>query len=454
MARTVLITGANGFVGSHIVDTLLRHGDTVRAMVRPTSNLQWLESKPVELVYGTLQERESLLKAVEGVDAVIHNAGVVSAEDRYHYYLYNTEGTHNLVEAILEANPKIERFLYVSSQAAGGPTQGPIPRTEEDEDDPITDYGKSKLLTETWLKRYMDRLPITIIRPPSVYGPRDNAFLVLFKMVERGLMPQFGVGRQLSLIHVQDLARQIALQLEHKDAVGEVFQAAPFEPTTFEEFSSTIARVTSSQTRSIVLPDGVLRYGYPLVYPFIKLFMKKPPFRLDKLPDFLQPRWTISGEKAHKVLGFEGKLPLQAGVGQTAEWYRWKKWMTTRRDRLKQNGGSHIEKRLLNGQSRDYDPTCDLCGLTFDGETKTVKHYEDEDFIIVDCLICRVPMAVLKEHRASFTDEEKKRLMKIFSDLFGDDHHPDFEQRRIPEHAHVHYRTTRHAPPWVRRAED
>lgn len=454
MARTVLITGANGFVGSHIVDALLRHGDKVRAMVRPTSNLRWLEDKPVEIVYGDMQDVESLKKAVKGVDVVVHNAGVVSAEDKYLYYQHNTEGTHNLVKAVLEVAPKLDRFLFVSSQAAGGPTSGSALRTEEDHPEPITDYGKSKLLAENWLKRYMDRLPITIIRPPAVYGPRDDAFLILFKMIERGINPLFGTGRMVSMIHVQDLARQVVLQLDHEKAVGEIFYASPFPPHQLEEFNNTIAKVVGSTPRKIVLPDIFLRTVYPLIYPILNTFMKKPPFRVDKLPDMLTPRWTISGDKAATILGFEGKFPLLAGVGQTAEWYRWKKWMTTRRDRLKARGEARLETRMHQGRARGYDSSCDLCGLAFDGELKTPKHYEDDEFIIVDCLICRVPMAVLKEHRDSFTEDEKERLLTIFRDLFGDKHHPDFEQRRIPEHAHVHFRTTQHAPPWVRRTDD
>jgi len=454
MDRKVLITGANGFVGSHIVDALLRTGYEVYAMVRATSNLRWLEEKPVHLVYGSLQDRASLRKAIEGMDMVVHNAGVVAADDRYHYYLHNTEGTRALVEATLEVNPKLQRFLFVSSQAAGGPTEGTEPKHEYEDSPTVTDYGQSKRLAENILKQYMDRLPITIIRPCPVYGPRDEAFLPLFKMVERGLMPVFGSGRDVSMIHVQDLARQVVLQLEHDKAVGEIFHASPFPPTTFEEFGRTVAQVVSSTPREITLPDGLLKYGYPIVYPLLKLLGVKPPIKKDKIPDFLVKRWTVSGEKAEKVLGFEGKFPLLAGVGQTAEWYRWRDWMTTRRDRLKANGGGKISQRPINGTMHTYDESCDLCALAFDGEIKTPKHYEDDDFIIVDCLICRVPMAVLKEHRASFTDEEKERLLAIFKDLFGDKHHPDFEQRRIPEHAHVHFRTTRHAPPWVRRPEE
>ncbi len=453
MAKTVLLTGANGFVGSHVADALLARGDRVRAMVRVTSNLRWLENKSVDRTYASLEDYHSLCRALEGVDAVIHNAGVVSAPNKYLYFFNNTDGTRRLIEAVLESAPDISRFVYVSSQAAGGPTLDEEPRRESDPPNPITAYGESKLLAENHLKKYMDRIPISIVRPSPIYGPRDTGFLPYFKLISRGLLPLFGSGRELSLTHTQDLARQILVQLDNEEAVGEVFHAAPFDPVSLEEFTSTITRVLGGSPLVVNLPDTLIRYGFPLAYPLIRLLGIKPPFRVDKLPDILNPRWTISGDKAREMLGFEGVLPLLAGVGQTVEWYRWKKWVMTRRDRARSKGAVKPHLRMQGGRKRVYDPTCDLCALGFDGELKTVKHYEDDDLVIVDCLICRVPMAVLKEHRSLFSAEEKQRLLKIFRERFGEESHPDFEQRRIPAHAHVHYRNVPHTLPWERRPE-
>ena len=176
MASTVLVTGANGFVGSHIVDCLLRHGNKVRAMVRHTSDLSWLENKPVEICYGTLDDLPSLLTAVEGVDRIVHNAGVVAAKQKYLYFLHNSEGTHNLIKAVLQVytGNSRPRFLLVSSQTAAGPS-GTKWKTEDDPPSPITDYGRSKLLAESTLMRYSDQLPVTIVRPPSVYGQIGRA---------------------------------------------------------------------------------------------------------------------------------------------------------------------------------------------------------------------------------------------------------------------------------------
>ncbi len=453
MASTILVTGANGFVGSHIVDCLLRRGNNVRAMVRTTSDLSWLENKPVELVYGSLDDPDSLPAAVEGVDKIVHNAGVVAAQHRYLYYLHNSEGTHNLIKAVLDVHTGNDRprFLLVSSQAAGGPS-GARWRRESDPPEPITHYGRSKLLAETILLRYQDQLPVTIVRPPSVYGPRDHAFLPLFTMISRGIMPMVGPAHQISFVHVQDLARQIGDQLFHENAVGEIFNAAPFAPIPQAEFGDTIATVLSATPKKIAISPALLKALYPLVYPFLSM-VTQPPFLVDKLPDITTPRWTLDGTKAEEKLGFKGQLPLLAGVGQTAEWYRWKKWLTTRRDRVKARGKVSSYMRPISDTLRLYDEGCDLCGLAFDREVKTPIHYEDDDFIIVDCMICHVPMAVLKEHRASFTPQEKDRILAKFKELFGEAA-ADFEQRRIPEHAHVHNRKHGHAPPWTRRPEE
>lgn len=453
MATRVLLTGANGFVGSHIADALLREGYEVSAMVRTTSNLQWLERKPVELVYGSLDDPASLRRCLEGVDAVIHNAGVVATSHSSLYYLHNTEGTRNLLDAVADVATDISRFVYVSSQAAGGPTKTRILRRESDTPAPITAYGHSKLLAEKQVFAYGNKFPVTVIRPPAIYGPRDKAWLPLFALISSGWLPLIGRYRELTLTHAQDLANQILLQLEHKNAVNEIFHCAPYDPVTFEDLGDTISMILSAAPRIVTIPDWIIRHVYPLVHPMIRMVGVKPPFQIDKLPDVLAHRWTISGEKAADQLGYKGRLPLEAGIGQTAEWYRWKEWLKTARDRNRDANGPQPDWRSVNGVMRRYDANCDLCALAFDGEIKTHKHYEDDDFIIVDCLICQVPMAVLKDHRPRFTDEEKKRLMKVFEELFGSEHHPDFEQRRIPDHAHVHYRATPHLLPWQRRPD-
>lgn len=360
MSKTVLLTGANGFVGSHIADALLARGDHVRAMVRKTSDLQWLERKPVELVYGNLQDRKSLAAAVDGVDAVIHNAGIVSAPNKYLYYLHNSEGTRTLLETIDRFAVKISRFVYVSSQAAGGPTHGNSLRLEEDPPNPITHYGKSKLVAEGHLQRFRDRFPVSIVRPPAIYGPRDKAFLTYFKLVSAGWTILFGEERLLTLTHVQDLAQQILLQLDDEKAINQVFHAAPFDPVTLEQFCQAISTVLGADTRRVVLPDCLLKPVFAAALPVFQVLGARPPMQPDKIPDFMQSKWTISGVKARELLGYEGRMPLITGVGQTSEWYRWKGWLKSPRDRLKipAEPASANNRQMVRGRTTIRHVTC------------------------------------------------------------------------------------------------
>ncbi|CUT00042.1 NAD dependent epimerase/dehydratase family protein [Candidatus Kryptonium thompsonii] len=183
-----LVTGGTGFIGSHLVDELLNRGYEVRCIVRDTSNLKWLNGKDVEIFKGSLFDIDFLKKAVEDVDYVYHIAGVTKGKNYQDYYRGNVETTQNLLEACLE-NQKLKKFVLASSLAAVGPGDDAIPVDETRQYNPITSYGKSKAEAEKVTLSFKDKLPITIVRPPSVYGPRDTYTFELFKYVKFGFLP-------------------------------------------------------------------------------------------------------------------------------------------------------------------------------------------------------------------------------------------------------------------------
>src|SRR5512143_719814 len=184
-----LLTGASGFIGSHLADALLAHGYSVRVLLRRSSSLEWLEDQRLERVYGDLFDKEALRMAVSDVDYVYHLAGLTKAKKREEYFRANHLGTKNLLEAVQEKAPRLQRFVHVSSQAAVGPSPTVAPIDETAPAKPITSYGQSKWAAEQECRQFSRHLPVTIVRPPAVFGPRDRDILEFFRSASRGILP-------------------------------------------------------------------------------------------------------------------------------------------------------------------------------------------------------------------------------------------------------------------------
>ncbi|MEO8447108.1 MAG: NAD(P)-dependent oxidoreductase, partial [bacterium] len=172
-----LVTGATGFVGSHLVDRLIEKNYEVYCLKRKTSSTKWLDGKNVKFVEGDLFSNEALGNCIREMDYVFHVAGLVKAKTKQGFYHGNTEATKNLLEITYKVNPGIKKFIFISSQAAAGPTLTDKPKDENDKPEPITTYGITKLKAEEEVEKYKDKFPVTIIRPPAVFGPRDTEIL-------------------------------------------------------------------------------------------------------------------------------------------------------------------------------------------------------------------------------------------------------------------------------------
>lgn len=328
----VLVTGANGFVGSHLVEALLARGYRVRCMVRRTSDLAFIGHLPVEWTYADLCDGAELQAALQGVDAVCHCAALTRALDEETFLRVNTQGTEALARAGLEAVPKLRRFLFVSSVAAAGPSDGPGDVVDETRPPrPVTWYGKSKLAAEQALQAMAgegyDRLPVTIVRPAAVYGPRDKDFYAYFRAIKLHLCLQLGRDeRYVSLIHVCDLVDLLLQSLEQEQAVGQTyFGCGP--ATTYAELAKVIACALDSRSVRINIPLALL--GPMATASTVKGRLTGRPGLLNeqRLVDVRQRSWLFSGEKARRELGFEARYDLETGVRETVEWYRREGWL-------------------------------------------------------------------------------------------------------------------------------
>jgi nucleoside-diphosphate-sugar epimerase len=325
-----LVTGATGFIGSHIADELYKMGYQVRCTVRKSSNLRWLKDKPYELVDASLNDESSLIKAVEGVDYVFHSAGLTAARDMNEFLEGNRNGTVNLLNAIKKAAPGIKRFVYVSSQTAAGPSKSyEKPVDEMCESKPITSYGKSKKAAEDEVLKFRSELPVTIVRPSAVYGPRDVEIYKIFKTVKMGLGTLVGFNpKYINLIHSDDLVRGIIQSALSEKSVGNTYFLASEEMYTWPQLIGIIQEALGKKFVVKLRLPHFLVLQVAGISGFFGKFSKKPPvFNYEKGIDFIQDYWTCSVERAKKDFGFRQMVPVKEGIENTIKWYRENKWL-------------------------------------------------------------------------------------------------------------------------------
>lgn len=323
-----LVTGATGFVGSHLVDRLIEKNYEVYCLKRKTSSTKWLDGKNVKFVEGDLFSNEALENCIKEMDYVFHVAGLVKAKTKQGFYHGNTEATKNLLEITYKVNPDIKKFIFISSLAAAGPTLTDKAKDENDKPDPITTYGITKLKAEEEAEKYMDKFPVTIIRPPAVFGPRDTEILIYFKTFSKGLNSVIGLdAKYLSLVYVEDLVDGIVLAAENDIANGQKYFICLDKPYNWDDIGTVTSKLLGRKAFKIRLPHSVV-YSVGYLAQLFSTFSKNPAtLNIEKCKDITQLKWVCSNEKAKKELGFKNKNTLEEGFKKTIDWYREMKWI-------------------------------------------------------------------------------------------------------------------------------
>lgn len=322
------ITGGTGFIGSFLAQSLVEACHQVHCLVRQTSSLKWLQNLPVNYVYGDIFSGEALAEALRDATHVFHLAGVTKELTSAAYFRANGEGTRAMLEACSRHAKNLERFVYVSSIAAAGPSNGKQPVTEAEAPHPVSVYGKSKYAGELACAEFKTRLPITIVRPPIVYGPRDRDVYEYFKQVKLGIRLRPGRReRWTSMIHVHDLVRGIVAAGTHPKAAGETYFLTNPQPYEWNQVGVAIANAMSKKTISITAPEAITP-AVAAISELVAKFTRKPALlNFDKIREMKQSGWAFSGDKAKQQIGFETAISLEDGLKQTVEWYREHGWL-------------------------------------------------------------------------------------------------------------------------------
>jgi nucleoside-diphosphate-sugar epimerase len=326
--RKILVTGATGFVGSHLVDCLVERGSDVRCLVRQSSNLRYVKHPQVELAYGGLDDSTDWDEALADVDIIYHVAGTTFARRARDYFTVNHQGTEALLAEALKRRDRIKRFVYISSLAAVGPARDGNPVDEDTSPAPITPYGRSKLMAEEAVRVVSDLLPVTVVRPPAVYGPRDYGIFEFFKAVKGGMFPMIGRrDKRVSLVHARDLVDGIILAGESEASVGRTYFISSEDDYSMRAVADLMAALMRKRLRTITIPRAVA-YGVAVAAEAAAALMGKPPvINRDKVTDLSQTGWTCSIERAKSELDYSPQVPLEEGLRETIAWYRSEGWL-------------------------------------------------------------------------------------------------------------------------------
>jgi nucleoside-diphosphate-sugar epimerase len=319
-----LITGATGFIGTHLIKALVNEGRDVRCLTRTPGNIDKIECLGAEAFVGDLLFSDSLSSALKDVNIIYHLAGEVYTNNVQTYYKTNIQGTKNLIESSIN-NSSIKKFIFFSSIAAMGPCRNNTTLNEEISCNPISPYGRSKLECEKLISHFSERhkLPIVIIRPPLVYGPGINESsraLKLIQTIKKGkiIIPGDGTHR-ISLCYITNLIQGTLLAEKKASVIGEKFILADDGSYTYNNIIDIIAAELGITLSKTYLPHKFIKTSLESL-KYLRTFLGlSDSVNLARLQEGIFP-WDCDITKAKKELGYMPSIALLEGFKLTLNW--------------------------------------------------------------------------------------------------------------------------------------
>lgn len=321
-----LITGATGFIGSHLAEKLNKTGYAVSCLVRNRSDLKWLEGMKVTVYEGDCCDRASLKTVIRGFDYIFHCAGLTKASSIRDFDTVNFRGTENVVSVASENNPGLKRFVFLSSLSAFGPALNGKAPDQTMEPHPVSGYGRSKLKGEAAVLSYQHSIPVTILRPSAVYGPRDREFFLLIKMIKSGILPYWGNG-SVSLLYIDDLIDCMILASQKDEAEGRTYFVSDGGDYTNDSIIDAIASALSTRVFKLKLPKPILPAIGFFGERISKIMGNTSMVNRDKMEELKYSNWVCGNTEVRDELGFDPHISFQQGIQWTIDWYRTHKWL-------------------------------------------------------------------------------------------------------------------------------
>lgn len=327
--KKVLITGASGFLGFHLIQAALESKMEVFAAIRKSSDIEHLKDLNIQYALVDFGSVDSLRKDIEekGYDYIIHAAGITKAKTAEIYNTVNASYTRNLAMAAASANISLQKFVFVSSLAALGPLESLDVQIEDDSQaKPITQYGASKLLAEQYLKE-IPGLPFIIFRPTAIYGPREKDLFILFKSINKGWEPHIGrFDQQLSFVYVKDLAEVIIRSL--KSAIsGKSYNVTDGKSYNRYALAEGVKLALSRKTFSFHLP---VKAVHALAMTMDLIYSKSemtPALNKEKMPELTAINWNCNIRNLVEDLKYDPQYTLEKGLNETVKWYKDNNWL-------------------------------------------------------------------------------------------------------------------------------